>query len=313
MWDALTNTGVAPEALRRYVDEQIYTLPGTDRHRDVFAILLTGSRATGQFTARSDVDIDVICPREVYDGVLRASFEAGIIRSDRGFTCPLRGDDWHRYFGEAMGRPHFSITPVDEVERHFRHYDDVRLWVWTNAVILADPGGRVRRIVSGFRGYPPDVLVRKIKYHWLLAAYAGVDVYPYHCSRDVDLQAAATAIVTTVNELLRVFLLVEGKPFPYVEKLMHVACDSKLGGEFWLLLQRAIDLTVGKESPEQDAWRRLRRALESLICSDLSADAQRLEAACAEAMIQAGVPREWVEADYNNIDELLSGELGPAP
>jgi hypothetical protein len=30
-------------------------------------------------------------------------------------------------------------------------------------------------------------------------------------------------------------------------------------------------------------------------------------------MIAAGVDAKWVEADYDNIDELLTGKLGPVP
>ena len=43
------------------------------------------------------------------------------------------------------------------------------------------------------------------------------------------------------------------------------------------------------------------------------AESERLENACARAMIAAGVDAQWVEADYANIDELLLGDLGPAP
>jgi len=313
MTDALRDTGVDPEALQRYIDEQIYTVPGTDRHRDQFTILLTGSRAVGLAGPESDVDIDVVCPREVYDSVLRACYEAGIIKAQRSFFCMLQGDDWDRYYGERMGRPHFSLTPLDKVEEHFRDYDDTSLWIWTNARIITDPGRQFGRIVDSFRGYPRDVLVRKIKYHWLLAGYAAVDVYPHGHLRDDDLLAAATAIVTAVNELLRLCFLVEGKPYPYTEKLMHCAPLTPLGNEFCPLLQRAVDLVLGRGSPEQTIQQRCDQASKLLMFSDPVAESERLENACARAMLAAGVDPQWVEADYANIDELLLGDLGPAP
>ena len=40
----LSGTGIDPAALERFIEEQIYALPGTDRHREQFSILLTGSR-----------------------------------------------------------------------------------------------------------------------------------------------------------------------------------------------------------------------------------------------------------------------------
>ncbi|KPJ63615.1 hypothetical protein AMK68_03470 [candidate division KD3-62 bacterium DG_56] len=311
MTNALRDTGVDPEALQRYIDEQIYTVPGTGRHREEFSILLTGSRAIGMAGPESDVDIDVVCPREVYDSVLRACYEAGIIKAQRSFLCVLQGDDWDRYYGEQMGRPHFSLTPLDRVEDQFREYEDVSLWIWTNAKIITDPGNQFGRIVDSFRGYPRDVLVTKAKYHWLQAAYASITLDPGH-PRDEDLLAAAAAALTTVNELLRFFFVVEGKPFPYAKWLMPGARLTTLGKEFCSLLQRAVDLVTGKESAEDSVWQRRDGAM-ALLLSPGSPEACRLEEACQKAMLAAGVDPQWVEADYANIDELLSGDLGPAP
>lgn len=309
MWE-LTGADIAPMALQGYVEEQIYTLPGTDRHRDEFTVLLTGSRALGTHTPSSDVDLDVVCPRDVYQSVLQASYAAGIITSDRGFFCVLHDESWHRYFGEQMGRPHFSLTPLDVVERQFHRYEDVPLWIWSNAQTIVDPDGQFARLRAGFHGYPPDVLVRKIKYHWLSADYAGIDIYPFHHVSDDELLPAVTGISTMVNELLRVFYLVEGKPYPYAERLLRHAADTALGREFLPMLQRAMELVVGKIAPERDAWSRLDEAIELMLCGE---EAKRLETVCLQAIVTAGVDPRWAEADFDNIDELLSGELGPAP
>ncbi|MHB9130869.1 MAG: hypothetical protein ACYDBB_07225 [Armatimonadota bacterium] len=68
----LDNTGIDATALQRYIEEQIYTLPGTDRQREEFTILLTGSRSMVLHSPQSDVDLDVLCPLEVYASVHRA-------------------------------------------------------------------------------------------------------------------------------------------------------------------------------------------------------------------------------------------------
>jgi hypothetical protein len=306
-------SGIESEALWRYIDEQIYSLPGTTAHRDAFTILVTGSRAIGAHTPESDVDIDVLCPRSVYDSVHRASLEAGIIQTDLSFFCVLGGDDWHRYFGQRAGRPHFALAPLEEVERQFCEHDDVWLWIWANARVIADPGSQFQRIVESFAGYPEDVLVRKIKYRWLLAAYWAIDVYPQNPTGSHDVPAAATGILNSVSELLRLFFLVEGKPFPYAEKLMPLATETRLGREFCPMLQHVVDLVVGTADAGLDVWSRLDRAGQLLVCSDLSPGCRRLEEACARAMIAAGVPEKWVEADFANIDELLLGRLGPVP
>ena len=43
----------------------------------------------------------------------------------------------------------------------------------------------------------------------------------------------------------------------------------------------------------------------------MSEEAKRLQDGCSAAMIAAGVDGGWVKADYNNVDELLQGRLGP--
>lgn len=310
----LAGAGIDEAAFWRYVDEQVDSLPGTDRHREVFSILVTGSRAYGAHTERSDIDIDVVCPGPVYESVLRASVAAGRGRAERSLFCILQGDDWARYFGEQFGRPHFCLTPLDVIERQVCAYEDVPLWIWTSAKVVADPGRQFRQVVERFTGYPRDVLVRKVKYRWLLAGYWEVDCYPHHHGEDArDVLPAAAALLNAVNELLRLCFLVEGRPFPYTEKLMHLAAGTQVGQTICPILQKAVDLVVGTAGADLGVWERLDRACDILTGSRTSEDCRRIEEACGQAMIAAGVEPTWVEADYHNIQELLTGLLGPVP
>jgi Domain of unknown function (DUF4037)/Nucleotidyltransferase domain len=306
--------GVDREAIESYICEQIYTLPGTASPEGDFTILVTGSRATGTHAPGSDVDVDVVCPQAVYDAVHKASFEAGIVQARRSFFVPLDGDDWARYFGPDIGRPHFSFTPLERVARHFDDYEDVWLWVWTNAKVFRDPRGQFGRIAERFSGYPRDILVRKIKYRWLMAGFWTVEVYPYNhaCSPDM-LLAASTAVLNSVNELLRLFFLMEGRPFPYHSKLMRLATETEMGQEFLPLLQRLVERVSAIKDAETPVWERLEKSIAFLNTVEDSDKCRRFEAACFSKMIEAGVEPEWVEADFRNIDELLHGELGPIP
>lgn len=309
--ETLEGTGIQADAVQRYINEQVYTLPGTERHHEEFSILLTGSRAIGAHRENSDVDLDVLCPRQVYEVVHRASLDAGIVKAPTAFWCPLRDEDWHRYFRKARGRLHFSLNALETIAQQLGRYEDVPLWVWTHAKVLKDPGGQFQRIVDGFRGYPRDVLVRKVKYHWLAAGYWAVTVFPHGSNRGSDILAATSAVANSVNELLRLFSLVEGQPYPYTERLMGLAESTKLGKEFYPLLRHVVDLLVGQEEPTADLWKRLETACTRLWCYDKSEDARRLDEVCSDAMIAAGVEPDWVKADYDNIDELLHAKLGP--
>jgi len=72
-------------------------------------------------------------------------------------------------------------------------------------------------------------------------------------------------------------------------------------------------MVVGAGPDEAPAWERLEKAFETLFCSDVSEECTRFERACGQAMMDAGVEPQWVRADFQNIEELLSGQLGPMP
>ena len=313
MEDYLKGTGIEPADIEKFVAEQVYSLPGTDRHRECFTVLLTGSRAIGAHSPTSDVDVEVICPQAIYDRVHAASLEAGLIDSPKSFFRVVKKGDDDRYFGAGTGLPHFSLTPLERLERQIAGFEDVPLWIWTNARIVADPGGQFRKVLADSDGYPKDVLVRKIKYHWLLEAYWSIETYPHHARGDNELLPAATAILNSINEFLRLFFLVEGRPYPYAEKLMPLAEQTKLGLRFCPLLRDAVNQVVAPTGEDSAVWQRLDRVFETLYCCDLSERAQKFQEACGDAMIEAGVDPGWVAADFQNIDELLSGELGPRP
>jgi len=310
----IEDSGIDKAALDAYIEEQIYTLPGTDRHREEFSIVLTGSRAIGCHTPASDVDIDVLCPQRIYESVLKAAFEAGITKSPNSLViCTLKGDDWGRYFGKALGRPHFSLTSLATAERQFREYEDVPLWIWTNAKVITDPEERFGRIRDSFHGYPKDVLIRKIKYRWLLDGYWAVDGYPHNHRCDEEFLAAAASVVNGWLEVVRFCFLVEGRPFPYAEKLMHFGLQTSLGKTLGPMIRRSIDLAVGRAEPDMDPWERLDKAVEPMLMQDPGTEGEWFWNVTARAAIEAGVDEAWINADYDNIHELLTGSLGPPP
>ena len=78
------------------------------------------------------------------------------------------------------------------------------------------------------------------------------------------------------------------------------------------ILERVADLVVGRAGAELSPDERLDQAFAMVALSN-TPDCARLEGACGRAMIAAGVDPAWVAADYDNIDELFLGHLGPMP
>ena len=81
--------------------------------------------------------------------------------------------------------------------------------------------------------------------------------------------------------------------------------------QFCPFFEELTELILGGKGACGDVWQRLDGAFERLCCSDMSEEAKRLQDGCSAAMIAAGVDGDWVKADYNNVDELLQGRLGP--
>ena len=308
----LPDSGITAEGLSRYIEEQIFTLAGVERPREDFSVLLTGSRAAGGWTSSSDIDIEVLCPEKVYNTIQRAMLAAGRIKSFGASLYVLRDENWQTYFGQHSGRPHFSLCPIDQVLRQLQEYDDVSIWIWTNAKVIYDPQDQFRKVLQTFKGYPRDVLVKKIKYRWMLAAYRAIEESPVHPTEDAELLPAAAGVLNAIHELYRFFFLVEGKPFPYTKRLIRYVGSTELGREFLPQLSQTVDLVLARCWQHKSAWDRLAEA-SGLICDGDRPECCRLEQTCAEAMLAAGVEPGWVRADFDNMNELLSGSLGPMP
>ena len=310
---AIKGSGIPAERLQRYVDEQIFTMPGADAPRDSFSVVLTGSRATGTHAAESDIDIEVLCPRDVYDRVQHAAFEKGLTSAPWKNLYMLVADDWMEYFGPGVARPHYTLNSLEEVERQFAAYDDVWLWVWTNAKVIHDPHGQFSRICDSFAAYPQEILIRKLTYRWMLALYWSIEQSPHHRSGEDELLPSAAAVLNGVNDYLRFFFLVDGRPFPYAKRLAKFAPGTSLGAKFMPFFNRVVDLVVGRAWTEHDAWVRLDEAKRLISDGDTSPDIAHLEMAGLQAMRDAGVDPQWLENHFNNMDQLLTGALGPVP
>ena len=310
MFADIRKCGLDVSLFEKFVEEAVYSLPGVEQSRQDISVYITGSRGAGLHQADSDVNVDVVCTKAVFERIGHQCFEAGIVKSRESLFVTIDPDSVGGYFGQKVAKAGFSIMRLDTLEKQLSEYNDEWMWIWQNAVRFVDPGVRVESLVEKYRFYPQDVLVRKIKYHWLKVGYWLVEVYPYTRNQESrpDILSAVTAIVNSFQELMRFFLLTEDRCFPYVKHLSRVAGSTRLGGKYCSLFKQYCSTLLNGKT--DNAWERLDEVCEQLCCCDKSAEALALWEHCGNSMIAAGVSKEWVDADYDNINELLMGLLG---
>jgi hypothetical protein len=309
----MRDIGISWGDLEKYIEDNIYTLPGIFDHREKLTILLTGSRAIGRYSENSDVDIDIVCPRNSYNQIQAEMFKRNLTGNIHNAFYRLPEVGWDKYFGERTGQPHFTITPIDIIEKDINEYQDTALWIWTNALIIQDPNNQFKNIINKFDGYPEDILKQKIKYRYLLASYWLIDGYPHNHSKNEELFSAVLSLINGIHELYRFFFIIEGKPYPYSEKLPSFVAETKLGKRFKPFLDKIFNMTIGLEQGDKNVWERLDKAIELILYGNISRESVEFFDACDEAVIEAGIDEAWVKSGYDNVDELLRGELGPIP
>lgn len=260
------------------------------------------------------MDLDVICSRDDFYKIQSEMVKLGRTTNiNQGFYNFLE-EDFERYFGEGIDRPHFSITPIDIIRKQIENYEDIPLWIWTNCMVVNDPNHQFENVINSFNRYPKEVLIKKIKYRYLLSCYWIIDGYPHHHNRKEDMLMASLSILNGIHELYRLFYLLDGKPYPYSEKLALYVEATTLGKKFKAFLEDIIDLVMGNSVyKEIEVWDRLDSAIERVLYGGVSKEADYLAEECDKALIEAGIDETWVKDGYNNIDELLQGELGPTP
>lgn len=206
------------------------------------AFLLAGSRSTGSADAHSDYDFYVILDDAAYPRIYRRACASGII--ERGESLIFR-------------HPEPEITCKFLAQRGLRHHLEQQpapfLFLFANAVVLADRDGAFERTLAEYRGRfakaLPELIWLRFKdllkaKHWL-AKYAIREV---DASFDVIKQAA-------IRAAYEICFLIEGRPFPY-EKWLDYWCSrsTALGRVIRDRLVRMHGVFDKGEMASESAW-----------------------------------------------------------
>jgi predicted nucleotidyltransferase len=114
----------------------------TPQLSDLTALVIVGSVATGDYDKFSDIDVNVLLP-ETEDNSALKNFKEELKRN--GSNIELR-----------------FARNYEVLEKYLNWNDDFILGEYQNCIVLQDPTGRFKEILSKFSWYPPEIFQNKV-------------------------------------------------------------------------------------------------------------------------------------------------------
>ena len=277
---------------REYAKEIVLCHPILQGLQDEIGLVLSGSRAVGYHVPSSDYDYLALCDRPVYDDIAR---RAGLEREVTRINLPVDKEQIRRQFGIDA---EIAAWETERIERAFSEFNDVVLWIWTNAKILFDPANRVETLQRSVTGYPRDVLERKLRAHYLTDFHLSVHGITYRYESQ-NVFSVVHALGAKIAGFCRLCCLLDGKPFPYEKWLLRACQETTTGSLLSPHLERALgnvtrlgdDLVERSELVKQAVY-----ALDTEACDILEA-----------ALVEWGFDAKWIETAYADLGDVLLG------
>jgi predicted nucleotidyltransferase len=258
--------------------------------QDKLGIVLAGSRAVGYEVQSSDYDFLALCDRETFEQIATL---VGHSPDVIGIRLPVDRDAARRRYGVEVD---IAVYDLAQVLQAFNDHRDIVIWIWTRAKILSDPTGSVDALQSTFKGYPKDVLERKLKHHFLTDFHLSVHGITYHYESQ-NIFSAAHALASKVAEYCRLCCLLDGKPFPYEKWLLEACKETTTGQKISPLLEKVIDhiTRLNGDLVENSAYvKEAVRLLDTEACDIVE-----------PALESWGIDKEWIENAYGLLEEVI--------
>ena len=295
------------ETIKEFVINEIFVMLELSGYKDKLNVYLTGSRAAGGYTDKSDIDLDILCPQDIYDKIQENFLKSGKTPSIKASFYHLNDIDYRAYFGD-IGNPHFSITPQEKILAKLKNFDEVHMWIWSSAKLLIDNG-----ISSVFNDslfvFPKDILIEKLKKYYMDFMYYIIDAYPNSDTSNDMKHIAVYSIYSALLSIYRFSFLAEKRPFPYTEKLVTHVKTTQLYAAFANVFQEIYELLENING--EDAWEKIEKCRGMLCYGDVYECSEELEEFMDGIMLESGCDKEWIDAGYDNINDYLLSPFSP--
>jgi hypothetical protein len=210
------------DQLLRFINERLFKYPELAECRDKLSIVLAGSRSANYNVASSDYDLLGLCDAATYARILQL---AGRSPSVSGIDISVDRDAVKQQYDLEVD---IAIYEIRRIQRAFRAYNDVILWIWTNAKIILDPSRAVTDLQSSFRGYPKGIAEKKLKKHFLKDFHLSVHALTYR-PESQNVFSVLHAMTSKIAEMGKICCLLDDKPFPYEKWLLRACAETRIG------------------------------------------------------------------------------------
>lgn len=190
----------------------LLNLPRFEPYLERLSFILVGSVATGFCSKDSDIDIAIVCDEETYKAISKDTpWDAG-----RPSEVEINGVQLHYY----------AIT-FDNIESKLKELDDVYLYVYSNAVVLRDPGNKYTRRFSRLNSRVPEVRKQLLegKLDMLIRRYKALK----YALVEKDILSIGRICLELITLCLKVIALLDDTPFEPRKRLFTTALKGRLG------------------------------------------------------------------------------------
>ncbi len=278
------------EPLSRFIDEALFGYPELSDYRDKIALVLSGSRAVNYHVSSSDYDLLGLCDTVTYAGLLERMQQDPAVK---GIDIVLDQEEVKQQFGVEVD---VAVYEVDRIREAIRSYNDVVIWIWSNAKIVLDKRNMVTDLKSVFHGYPREILERKLKQHFLKDFHLSVHGLTYR-PESKNVFAVVNTLTSKIAEYCRICCLLDAKPFPYEKWLLRACAETELGRELTPMFTRVLATLTELRSDLEQNWPAVRNAIDAIDteAGDLLED----------GLVAWGIDRNWVDRAYHRRHDVL--------
>jgi len=187
-------------------------LPRFKPYLERLSFILVGSVATGFCRENSDIDIAILCDEETYKAISKdTSWDAG-----KPSKAKIDGVQLHYY----------AIT-FDKVENKLRELDDMYLYVYSNAIVLRDPGNQYARKFSKLSSHVFEVRKQRLegKLDMLIRRYRALK----SALAEKDVLSIGRICLELITLCLKVIALLDDIPFDPRKRLFTTALKGRIG------------------------------------------------------------------------------------